>query len=180
MRWSKLKQDIEGRMSPHLVGRVRLMATRYRRAHDAEGRWALLLDDVEVGGIGCIRADREESKLTHEIARAKRLSAPEAQKVAWVTLAERAHHPLWLFYEALKTYSRSSIEESLSSNDALARSLAYMDRRVGRRRLIDLAKQRPPTGIEVACPSMRLTAENVPTRGSGPAFKAAEPNTLSV
>jgi hypothetical protein len=108
MRWSKLKQEVESFAAPKLSGRVRLMATRYRHASDAEGRWALLIDGVEVGGIGCMRADREERQLAEQL-KTGGMAPQAAQDLACRVLMEQGHHPLWHFYETVWAYTRSSI-----------------------------------------------------------------------
>ena len=161
MKWSKLRQEVEAFVTPKMAGRVRLMSTRYRRAHDEEGRWALLLDDVEVGGIGCIPADREEWQLA-ESMKGPGITAKEAWSRGAQALQGRAHHTQTRFYEAVWSYTQLPIRDALASPDALVRSLAYLDRRTGRRRLIALSGPRPQTELEVACLSARLSVEGIP------------------
>jgi hypothetical protein len=87
VRWTKLKQITERRFAASVRQHVQVNVTRYRRAHDAEGRWAISSDGVEVGGIGCIVADQEEAALIERYQQASALTAPQAQVVADRALA---------------------------------------------------------------------------------------------
>jgi hypothetical protein len=142
-----------------------LQATRYRKAHDAEGRWAILIDGVEVGGLGCIVADIEQSELTNafrfEHGDARVGLVFEAQIAAMQKQADIAHHTLPMFYESVFDFTNMSLEDALQSNDAVQRALAYLDRRLGKRRLTELANVARKTELERKCLATRLRAEGM-------------------
>ena len=158
MRWSKLKQIIEGGFAPPVADRVHITVTRYRKAHDAEGRWALLIDGKEVGAVGCIVADREQSDLINELAVELNVAPSDAQERGDTMLRSRAHHTLPMFMEALFQFTRMSIDAALESSDAVLRTLAVLDPRTGKRRLMELAQREPPTDLERQCLLLRLRA----------------------
>src|SRR5262245_18298566 len=135
MRWPKLRQRIEEGMAPALVGRVRVMVTRYHRAADAAGRWAILLDGRQIGGLGDIEAEEERSRLTDEKAMELGVEVSKAQWPARVMLAAKARHDVGDFCGTLLKYTSTSIDAALASNDGVLRSLAFLDRRMGKRRL---------------------------------------------
>ncbi|MCB1044719.1 MAG: hypothetical protein KDC35_17380 [Acidobacteria bacterium] len=161
MRWSKLKKVIEEGFAPSIAGRVTLLTTRYRHAHDQEGRWALLIDGKEVGGMGCIVADREERDLIQKARLEEGVSASSAQAKAMAVLAENGRHTLPMFNHSVFSFTQLSINESLDSADAVLKSLAYLDRRLGKRRLAILSASPPKTLMERACLSLRLNSERI-------------------
>ena len=94
MRWTKLKQITEERFAPSVRDRVQVGVTRYRRAHDAEGRWDVTIDGVQVGGLGCIVAEREESEAIAQLQAASGGTARQVQGQAQAMLAgagDRGH-----------------------------------------------------------------------------------------
>jgi hypothetical protein len=161
MRWSKLRQRIESGIAPSLAGRVRFMVTRYRRAHDAEGRWAVLLDGDEIGGLGCIVADQEQTELLSLKAAELDVPLAEARSAADQALCAVAHHTLPMFYGSLSAYLNMSVEAALASSDAVLRSLAILDRRLGRRRLAGIRLSGEASELEVGCLRARLDAEGL-------------------
>lgn len=161
MRWSKLKQIIEGGFAPAAAGRVSVHVTRYHRAHDAEGRWAILIDGIEVGGIGCIIADREQSEFIDQFRKGPDGATWEAQERADALLCAKAHHTLPFFLATLFAYTSLSVEAALGSTDAVLRTLAILDRRTGKRRLMKLASTPLATDLERRCLEFRLQVEGL-------------------
>ena len=135
------------------------MVTRYRRAHDAEGRWAILLDGQEIGGLGCIEADQEQTELIHARASELEISPAEAQRAGDHALCARARHTLPMFCGALFRYTSMSVESALASPDAVLRSLAILDKRLGKRRLARIQVPEDAPDLEWTCLRARLEAE---------------------
>jgi len=151
MRWSKLKQLVEERFAPSVSGRVRLFVTRYKGEDDNAGRWAIRFDGREVEGLSDL-----SSRWRQEQLQAGGRSADEARAIRM----SEGTHDLRQFYRSLEDYLNLSIEDALSSPDVLARSLALLDRRTGKRRL----RQVSPTGLhplEAACLAFRRKAEGL-------------------
>jgi len=161
MRWSKLRQRIESGIAPSLAGRIQFMVTRYRHAHDAEGRWAVVVDGEEIGGLGCIVADQEQHQLMSAAATEMDVSMAEAQSVGDEALCARARHTVPMFCGALFEYTNMSLESALGSSDAVLRSLAILDARLGKRRLQTIRLSEEAPDLERACLRVRLQAEGI-------------------
>jgi hypothetical protein len=160
MRWSKVRQIVESRLAPGLRARVRLESTHYRRADDQEGRTAIVIDSVQVWAMGCIAGDRERSEVFDELA-TRQPTACARNELASQVVRMNGQHNQFEFYRAVWDYVQCSIEDSLRSWDPLTRSLAYMDARVGKRRLVKLAAADLATDVERACLAARLEVEGL-------------------
>jgi hypothetical protein len=121
----------------------------------------LLIDGKRVGGMGCIVADREELNLSDQLQVEGGRTPQEALDMAARQLAAQGRHNQFEFYAAIREFLQMSIADALGSPDALHRSLAYLDARLGKRRLGQLASVRPATDMEVACLRTRLEAEGI-------------------
>src|SRR5262245_45175506 len=172
MRWSKLKQRIESGIAPSLAGRVQLMVTRYRNAPDAEGRWAVVVDGQEIGGLGCIVADQEQHELISAAAAELDVSMAEAQNVGDTALCANARHTVPMFCGALFEYTNMSLESALNSSDAVLRSLALLDARLGKRRLKTIRLSEGAPVLEQACLRVRLEAEGMAAQNNGEEFRS--------
>lgn len=161
MRWSKLRHIVESRLAPCLAGRLRLESTHYARAHDAEGRWGVVIDGEQVWGMGCIIGDREQWALEQEIRAETGLSGREARQLAMKQRLGQARHNQDQFHSAVWDFTQMSIADALASDDAVIRSLAYLDARTGKRRLLRLASVEPGSQLERACLGARLCAEGI-------------------
>jgi hypothetical protein len=161
MRWSKLRKIVELRFAGSLSGRIRLESTHYRRAHDQEGRWGVVIDGQQVWGMGCIVGDREQYVLSNKIRLEKNVSIDVASNMAFAQRRNVARHNQYEFHGAVWDFTQISIDDALKSEDAVIRSLAYLDARTGKRRLVKLAKNEPATHLECACLKTRLQAENI-------------------
>jgi hypothetical protein len=160
MRWSKLEQIIESGFAPSVAGHVHVFVTRYAGAPDAYGRWAILIDGNEVGGLG-MAADLELCELIGQFAADSNVSLGDAHVRAMELLCARAHHTLPMFTGTLHQFTNMSIDAALESPDAVVRTLALLDRRTGKRRLKRLAKKMPSTRLERECLVFRLKAEGL-------------------
>ncbi|MGI8691234.1 MAG: SF0329 family protein [Thermomicrobiales bacterium] len=130
MRWSKLKQLIEDRMADSLQRRVEVHTTRYRHAHDGEGRGWITVDKREVANMCEWRfwnhyyshVQGEEGFYTHygEIH---------------ARLREQGIMHRYDFNDALWKSLLLSIDDALRSDNVLIRAFAMLDSRLGKRRL---------------------------------------------
>lgn len=160
MRWSKLRQLVEQRFAPCLAGRVRVMATRYRQAHDQDGRWAIVLDGLEIG-YDTISTRSEEYTLPDSIVERDGVSWSEAQRRAISEMKDHGRHTMEGFMSSLDAYLSASIDDCLVSDDAVIRALGFLDARLGKRRLAALDVSRVKTDLEVRCMQLRLEAEGL-------------------
>jgi hypothetical protein len=148
-------------MVPSVRDRVSLRVTRYRRAHDHEGRWALCIDGKEVAGLGSLSAYAHEDDLFAQPSITGGLPPALAQPRVVAELRARGLHPLGQFYRSVGEYVGLPIDEALKSSDVLIRSLSILDRRLGKRRLLALGKNSALTPIEQRCLELRLECEAI-------------------
>lgn len=117
MRWSKLKQRVEGNFADGVRGRVGLWTTRYERAHDRFGRSWITVDGREVISMsnflpcGGSFADGNAARFGSGVFAGYDLPA------------------------AMREFLTLPVDEAIASANPLVRALAVLDRRVGRRRL---------------------------------------------
>ena len=139
MQWSKLKKSIERFFAPSVAGRVELRATSYHSAPDQTGRGYITVDGEEVWNMCTLKFYPEErAKIDARMAESG-VSARQAQIEIGPELRREGILAQWDFYQSLTQYSSQSIEENLSSQDALIKSLAMLDARTGRRRLAQMS-----------------------------------------
>lgn len=117
MRWSKLKQLVEDRMTDSLQRRVEVHSTRYHNDHwQEDSRGWLTIDTREVANF---------SSLSYPYW----TTASSPQKY----ISEKAE-----FEQALGFVLTLSSNQMLASQNAIVRSLAMLDRRLGKRRLREM------------------------------------------
>jgi len=165
MRWSKLKKQLEDFICPSLKGRVEFWVTNYRKAHDQMGRAYIKVDGREVINMCTLkkeveiyRAEREikerdnivfdeydfeqdeMSELLRKIGYSEEMISEIARNRAINDMAEKKVEEKGIFaqydfFEAAKVFLNSPIEESLKSDNPIIKSLALIDKRVGKRTL---------------------------------------------
>ncbi|MDR3596657.1 hypothetical protein [Clostridium sp.] len=121
MQWNKLKSQVESFFCDSLKVRVELFTTWYKCGGSPErARGAILVDKNEIFEVNTDR---------------------------WITLQkETSRKELWNqgsfqeleFRESLKEYLSLSIGEALLSENILIKALALIDRRVGKRKLLEI------------------------------------------
>ena len=126
--WSNLRKVLEeDRLCPALRGRVQYFMTRYHDAHDDEGRLC-----IRVGGKEYLNAHNGNHGHWSEDWVFHYRSQEEHQRTG-----------LYCYCQVLKAIDiymdELTIDEALASEDPLIRLFAVLDRRVGKRRLPDLA-----------------------------------------
>jgi len=165
MRWSKLKEQLESFICPSLKGRVEFWITSYRKAHDQMGRAYITVDGKEVVNMCTIKkeiavyyAEKElkesenfvfnESDFRqdniYELLRREGFSEDILSRIARNrSINDIAHKKVeeqgifsqYDFLEAVERFLNSPINESLKSDNSLMKTLALIDRRVGKRTL---------------------------------------------
>ncbi|QRG65224.1 SF0329 family protein [Brevibacillus choshinensis] len=170
MSWSKLKQNLESFLCPALYERVEYRATGYRYLPDKAGLCYISVDKKNVLNMNDkttlikwyqteleikndpniqipisneeIEAVRKDAKgIVPEdrlkvIARNRKISEyAEELLLAQVSLSKSN------FSVVANKFLAISIEESLESNDILLNILALVDRRVGKKRILNMAEK---------------------------------------
>jgi hypothetical protein len=164
MKWSKLKQQLEGFLCQSLVGRVEYSATGYRYLPDKMGRCYITVDKNEIlnfgNATGQIRWYQTEQEIKNDpylqisinqedIERVKNETGGKVPEDRLVVIAKTRRISVYSkemmdaqavlcksdFYTAANAFLSTSIDESLESKDILANIFAIIDRRVGKKRL---------------------------------------------
>lgn len=170
MSWSKLKQQLEGFLSPALNGRVEYRAPAYRYSPDKSGTCYISVDKKNVLNMNdkttSIRWYQTELEIkndpaiqipvTHDDIEAVRAGTkgpvPEDRLIVMARSRLATDHAKELL-SAQASLSRSNfmvvankflttpVEESLESGDILLNILALVDRRVGKKRIVNMAEK---------------------------------------
>ena len=145
-----------------LKGRIKYFVTLYRESHDGwEGRISVILDDKEVFRSNTFEGHYLTHKVWESVNRDDEKLTIESHKEGVVNV--------YSFYNAFYFYQNHSISENLSSEDALVRLFAVLDKRVGKRTLKKLETDLPlqPQWLQFFY-RLRLEAEGI--------IKATSPN----
>ncbi|SMG19944.1 SF0329 family protein [Paenibacillus aquistagni] len=119
IQWSKLKKQVENHFCDELKDRITLFSTWYKNGGSpSRGRAAVLLDKNE------IYEANTDKWLMSEINSHNQSSCKVIER--------------YEFHKLLEEYLSQSIERSLLSKYELIRGLAIIDKRVGKRRLIQM------------------------------------------
>ncbi|MFJ2047770.1 hypothetical protein ACIOBL_29670 [Paenibacillus taichungensis] len=170
MSWSKLKQQLESFLSPTLVGTVEYRATSYRYSPDKSGNCYITVDKKNVLNMsditGSIRWYQTEQEIknepdvlipvSHEEIEAVRKETKGTVPEDRLQVIARSRKSSGLAKELLSaqsslsksnftvvatTFLSTSIEDNLESNDILLNILALIDRRVGKKRILNMSEQ---------------------------------------
>lgn len=168
MTWSKLKQQLESFLSPALYGRVEYLSTSYRYLPDKTGLCYIAVDkknvlnmsdslirwyqseleikndsDIQIpinnDEIEAIRKDTKGSVPEDRlkvIARSRKISEYAKELLSAQSSLSKSNFSI-VAYKFLSI----SIEESIESNDILLNILALVDRRVGKKRILNMAEK---------------------------------------
>lgn len=170
MSWSKLKQNLQSFLCPALEGRVEYSATSYRYSPDKAGICYITVDkknilnmsdasnlirwyqteieikndpDIEIPiskeEIEAIRKDIKgnvpEDRLK-VIARNRKITEHAKELLAAQSVLSKSN-----FIAAATKFLSIPIEESLESKDILLNILALVDRRVGKKRILNMSEK---------------------------------------
>ena len=169
MSWSKLKQHLESFLSPALNGRVEYLATSYRYSPDKAGNCYIAVDKkniLNMSDISLIKWYQTELEIKNDsdiqipitneeieavrkdtkgivpedrlkvIARNRKISEYAKEILsAQLTLSKSN------FIVVANKFLSISIEESLESKDILLNILALVDRRVGKKRILNMTEK---------------------------------------
>ena len=170
MSWSKLKKNLESYLCPALDGRVEYSASSYRYLSDKSGtcyikverknvlnmsdkttliKWYLTEQEIKNDANIQIPISNEEMEAVRKesngrvpedrlqvIARSRKLSAYAKELLSAQSSLTKSN-----FIVVANQFLSSSIEESLESNDILLNVLALMDRRVGKKRILNMSEK---------------------------------------
>ncbi|MCA0753459.1 hypothetical protein KP806_00220 [Paenibacillus sp. N4] len=170
MAWSKLKQNLESFLCPVLDGRVEYRATSYRYLPDKAGLCYIAVDKKNVFNMSDttnlirwyqteleikndlniqipvnneeIEAVRKDTKGTVPEDRLKVIaSSRKKSEYAKELLSAQSSLSKSNFIVIANKFLSISIEESIESNDILLNILALVDRRVGKKRILNMSEK---------------------------------------
>ena len=162
--WSAIRKILEQEnICSSLKGRIQYFQTSYRHAHDQTSRVAIRLDGKEV-----FQSDYFDWALKQYEALRELRESTDGQKHTIIALYEEADHlasskgGIPSFRNSFHNYHNNSIDESLTSHDAMVRLFAILDKRVGKRRLEKLLSEveKQPEWLQVFY-KLRLEAEGI-------------------
>ncbi|MFC4324297.1 SF0329 family protein [Litchfieldia salsa] len=170
MAWSKLKQNLESFLCPALYGRVEYRATSYRYLPDKAGNCYISVDKKNVFNMSdrttLIRWYQTELEIKNDsdiqlpinneeievvrketkgkvpedrlqvIARSRKLSQYAKEIVTAQSSLSKSN-----FTVVATKFLSTPIEESLKSDDILLNILALVDRRVGKKRILNMNEE---------------------------------------
>jgi len=142
MAWSQLKAKIEERFAPSLANRVSIHLTSYRGA-------------VSEGGRGWLLVDREE--------------IPLASIQPFGAKREPGEHDEWSLHDALADYLNLGLADALRAEDPVHRAIAFIDRRLGRRRFEELELPASEHPLVLRLYRLRAEVEGWGATGAGAA-----------
>ena len=191
--WSKLKKQLEDFICPSLKGRVEFWVTNYRKAPDQMGRAYITVDGKEVINMCTLKKEveiyrteqeikerdnidfdendyeqDEMSELLRKIGYSEEMISQIAKNRAINDIAEKKVEEEGIFaqydfFEAVKAFLNSPIEESLKSDNPIIKSLAVIDKRIGKRTLSKLKEPMKHEKSELVkyFYNLRCEAENI-------------------
>lgn len=135
--WSKIRHKLEKEyLADSLRGHIRYFATSYSKCPDHEGRASILLDGKEIISGSYYGRWKKYHLLPRDEKFQDRISYefPFMDDIA----VQFGQFDQRCFYIAFDEFDNQSIEKSLSSENALVRIFALLDRRTGKRRLLSM------------------------------------------
>lgn len=170
MNWSKLKRNLDGFLSPALFGRVEFRPTGYRYLPDKAGLCYIAVDKKNVFNMRdkttLIRWYETEQEIKNDSAIQIAITNEEIEAVrkesngvipedrlqvivrgrklsecAKVILSAQSALSKSNFTDVANKFLSTPIEESLESHDILLNILALVDRRVGKKRILNMGEK---------------------------------------
>ncbi|QGQ96554.1 hypothetical protein EHS13_17530 [Paenibacillus psychroresistens] len=170
MAWSKMKQQLESFLCPALHGRVEYRSTSYRYLPDKAGQCYIAVDKKNVLNMiditALIRWYQTELEIKNDpdiqipindeeieavrkdtkgivpddrlklIARNRKISEYAKELLSAQSALSKSN-----FIVVVNKFLSISIEESIESNDILLNILALVDRRVGKKRILNMSEK---------------------------------------
>lgn len=170
MSWSKLKQQLDGFLSPALQGRVEYRAPGYRYLPDKSGICYILVDKKNVLNMSDktnpIRWYQTELEIKNDpdiqipvtnddieaVRKDTKGPVPEDRLIVIARSRKSSEHAKELlsvqaslsksnFIVDANKFLTTSIEKSIESNEILMNILALLDKRVGKKRMLNMSEE---------------------------------------
>ncbi len=148
MQWSQLKKRIEETFADSVKGRLEVWSTRYRHAVHQYGESWITIDKKKIATMGTLRFEvafwktarrlREERQCTDYRDPTQSTEYYAAHDEAQQLLREEGIFASCDLNRSLFAYLNLSIDDALASEDPIIAAFGMLDKRCGKRRLIDL------------------------------------------
>ena len=167
MKWSKLKKEIELRLTDKLQGRLTFFTTTY--ANSSLGRSWVAFDKTQIANFETVLSYANYGSYYNILTdtSCKKHDIIDDNKRTPNLPMERGEFSQFDFMTACWDYLQLSIEEALESGNPIIKSIAMVDKRLGKRRLteININELHPLTKLFF---SIRLQAENMKAKTNEP------------
>lgn len=145
-RWHFMKKQLKSFTCEALNKRIDFQVMRYRKAHDEFGRAVITVDHREVWSMCTLTQmnkcyEKECEMKANWIVDQQEDASDFSYRISEQAIGQLAAEgifALWHFYEAVDIFLQSPIQQSLTSENLIVKSLALIDRRVGKRTLIKI------------------------------------------
>ncbi len=131
--WSKLNKQLSELLCDELKGRLSYFLTRYHKVHNSYGRAAIRLDNRELVCFSWIEMYRQDDDL-NETWEKTGICEPNNPVLKDKWDANATYHDLD-FLMAVTSFLQMPIMDALYSDNYIIRTLAIVDRRIGKRTL---------------------------------------------
>ena len=162
MQWSKLKQITEDKFAESIQGRVELFSTSYRKPRSDNGRGWITIDKEEIVNFATVSSLWNFGAYFHEATQTNCLTHPavaDDDRTAG-KIIEDGEFSRFDLHNCCWEYLSLSVLEGLEHKSPIVNSLAVLDKRLGKRRLvtIDIQKLHP---LPRRLLEFRLSVENL-------------------
>lgn len=136
MKWSKLKHTMEEYFAREVKGRVHIYTTKYTAGSNFMVRGWITIDKEEIANFS---TPDNHARFGHSSPEFDERIKPEERTAG--KAAEKGEFAQWELADSCLQYINQSIDESFNSPNPLIRAFAMLDRRTGKRRLLDLDRE---------------------------------------
>lgn len=163
MKWSKLKKEIEQKLADKLQGRLHFFTTTY--SNSSLGRSWVTFDKVQIANFETSLSYLNYGAYFHVLTNAHPYythdSIDDSKRNPDLPM-ERGEFSQFDFLKSCWDYLQLNIDDALANKNPIIQSLAMVDKRLGKRRLIeiDFNELHPLTRLFL---SIRLQTENIKT-----------------
>lgn len=138
--WSALNKQLSACLCELLKDRITYFLTRYHKVHNSYGRVSIRLDGEELVNFSWVEMYHQDEDI-HALWEATGIWTDQAQELKdkWDAEGEYSDYD---FLSAATEFLQLSIKDALNSENYIIRIFAIMDKRVGRRTLEKIWKEK--------------------------------------
>jgi hypothetical protein len=144
MQWSKLKHIIESKFADKVKGRVELFSTRYTKPNSTTGRGWITVDKKQIVNFATLKSMHNYGAYYHEATETKCVTHPAISDTERLegNLIEEGEFSRFDLHNCCWEYLNLTVEEGLEHKSPIINFLAIIDKRLGKRRLVELDSEK--------------------------------------